>query len=105
VNRLDWAGWQPALNMKAPFNQEELTMNNPISPAAGSGLRQRSIEDMTVRGFSEKTRRFYIRTVAGFAAFLGRSPDTATGRLRRFGRRRVWHITALDQRQPQIPQR
>ena len=34
---------------------------------------------MTVRGFTEKTRSGYICTVAGFAAaFLGRSPSTAT---------------------------
>jgi len=60
-------------------------MNN-LSPApASSSLRQRLIEDMTVRGFSEKTRRYYIRIVAGFAAFLGRSPDTATAEdVRRF---------------------
>ena len=45
--------------MMAPFNQEEPTMNKPISPAAVSGLRQRFIEDMTVRGFSEKTRHYY----------------------------------------------
>ena len=60
-------------------------MNKLISPAAGSVLRQRFIEDMTVRGFSEKTRRGYIRIVAGFAAFLGRSPATATAEdIRRF---------------------
>ena len=53
-------------------------MNKPASAAAGSALRQRFVEDMTVRGFSEKTRRYYIRIVASFAAFLGRSPDTAT---------------------------
>jgi hypothetical protein len=42
-------------------------------------------EDMTVRGFSEKTCRYYIRIVAGFATFLGRSPDTATAEdIRRF---------------------
>ncbi len=60
-------------------------MNN-LSPApASSSLRQRLVEDMTVRGFSEKTRRYYIRIVAGFAAFLGRSPDTATAEdVRRF---------------------
>jgi integrase/recombinase XerD len=45
-------------------------MNKPISSAAGSVLRQRFIEAMTVRGFSEKTRHGYIRIVAGFAAFL-----------------------------------
>src|ERR1035441_269865 len=71
--------------MMAPFNQEEPTMNKPISPAAVSGLRQRFIEDMTVRGFSDKTRHDYIHIVAGFAAFLGRSPDTATAEdIRRF---------------------
>jgi hypothetical protein len=33
---------------------------------------------MTMRGFSEKTRNDDIRNVRAFAAFLGRSPDTAT---------------------------
>src|ERR1700752_5096327 len=52
----------------------------PISP-----LRQRMIEDMTVRNFVEKTRNDYIRQVRTFTAFLGRSPDTATAEdLRRF---------------------
>ena len=60
-------------------------MNKPISPSAGSGLRQRFIEDMTTRRFTAKTCHGYIRIVAGFAAFLGRSPDTATAEdLRRF---------------------
>jgi site-specific recombinase XerD len=36
------------------------------------------IEDMTVRGFKEDTRRDYVRNVRAFAAFIGRSPDTAT---------------------------
>jgi integrase/recombinase XerD len=43
------------------------------------------IEDMTVRGFVEKTRNDYIRHVRAFAPFIGRSPDTATAEdLRRF---------------------
>jgi site-specific recombinase XerD len=43
------------------------------------------IEDMSVRSFSEATRRDYIRCVKAFAAFIGRSPDTATADdLRRF---------------------
>src|ERR671920_888716 len=55
------------------------------SPPAGSALRQRMIEDMTVRGFTEKTQHDYIRCVKTFAAFLGRSPDRATAEdLRRF---------------------
>jgi len=48
-------------------------------------LRQRMIEDMMVRNFVEKTRNDYIRNVKTLAAFLKRSPDTATPEdLRRF---------------------
>jgi site-specific recombinase XerD len=36
------------------------------------------IEDMSVRGFKEDTCRDYVRNVRAFAAFIGRSPDTAT---------------------------
>ena len=36
------------------------------------------IEDMTVRGFTTKTQHDSIRGVKTFAAFLGRSPNTAT---------------------------
>ena len=48
-----------------------------MSPEAISPLRQRMIEDMTIRQFGERTRRDYIRQVREFAAFLGRSPDRA----------------------------
>jgi integrase/recombinase XerD len=41
-------------------------------------LRQRMIEDMHIRGLAEATQRAHIRNVKLFAAFLGRSPDTAT---------------------------
>src|SRR5437660_3873152 len=40
-------------------------------------LRRRMIEDMTIRKLAPKTQQGYIRTVKDFAAFLGRSPDTA----------------------------
>ncbi len=53
-------------------------MTDATHPPA-STLRQRMIEDMTVRGFTQKTRDDYVRHVRAFAAFLGRSPDTATG--------------------------
>ena len=43
-----------------------------------SELRRRMLEDMAVRKFSEATCRNYIRHIAAFAKFLGRSPDTAT---------------------------
>jgi site-specific recombinase XerD len=55
-------------------------IDTPISP-----LRQRLIDDMTLRRFSQETQRNYIRDVGRFASFLGRSPDTATADdLRRF---------------------
>lgn len=52
-----------------------------LSPAAPGTLRERFVADMTVRGFTDKTRKDYIRTVAGFAAFLERSPSTANRRV------------------------
>ena len=53
-------------------------MTFDTSPRPVSPLRARMIEDMTVRGFNEHTRRDYVRHVRSFAAFIGRSPDTAT---------------------------
>ena len=53
-------------------------MTSDISPQPISPLRARMIEDMSVRGFKQDTRRDYVRHVRAFAAFIGRSPDTAT---------------------------
>jgi integrase/recombinase XerD len=53
-------------------------MTSNTSPRPVSPLRARMIEDMTVHGFNERTRRHYVRHMRAFAAFLGRSPDTAT---------------------------
>ena len=41
-------------------------------------LRQRMIDDMRLRKLEHKTQEAYIRAVRKLAAFLGRSPDTAT---------------------------
>jgi integrase/recombinase XerD len=58
--------------------------SHPSHPPV-SALRERMIEDMTVRGFGAKTRHDYVRHVRTFAAFIGRSPDTATAEeVRRF---------------------
>jgi integrase/recombinase XerD len=54
--------------------------DTPISP-----LRQRMIDDMTIRKMASKTQAAYIRAVKNFTIFLGRSPDTASSEdLRRF---------------------
>jgi integrase/recombinase XerD len=42
-----------------------------------SQLRQRMIDDMTARQLGPQTRQHYIRGCKRFAAFLGRSPETA----------------------------
>ena len=55
-----------------------------------SDLRRRMLADMSIRSFGDKTRREYIRHVETLAAFLGRSPDTATADdLRRFQQHQV----------------
>jgi integrase/recombinase XerD len=43
-----------------------------------SPLRQRLIEDMTIRRLGPKTQHDYIRRVKSFADFVGRSADKAT---------------------------
>ena len=64
-----------------------------------SPLRQRMIEDMSVRNFVEKTRNDYIRHVKTLTAVLGRSPETATPEgLRRF----QLHQTQTGVRPPTI---
>ena len=47
--------------------------NKTISP-----LRQRMIDDMTLRQLQEKTQTGYLRSVKRLTKFLGRSPDTAS---------------------------
>ncbi len=60
-------------------------MTLPISTAPVSLLRQRLIDDMTMRRFSRETQRNYIRDIGRLASFLGRTPDTANIEdLRRF---------------------
>ena len=48
-------------------------MTQSITP-----LRQRMLDDMKLRNMAAGTRRTYVRAVAGFSAFHGRSPDQLT---------------------------
>ena len=62
-----------------------------MTDQAMSPLRRRMIEDMTIRKFAPKTQHDYLQRVKNFAAFLGRSPDTASSEdLRRY----QLHLTA-----------
>ncbi len=57
-----------------------LPTERPVSP-----LRQRMLDDMAMRSMRARTQHDYVRHVRAFAAFLGRSPDTATAEdVRRF---------------------
>jgi site-specific recombinase XerD len=49
-----------------------------MTDEAMSPLRRRMIEDMTIRKFAPKTQHDYVQRVKNFAAFLGRSPVTAS---------------------------
>ena len=50
-----------------------------------SGLRRGMIVDMNARGLSEGSQRAHVRSCKRFAAFLGRSPETASREgIRRF---------------------
>ena len=55
-------------------------INEPSSP-----LRQRMIEDMSLRKLAPRTQSGYLRAIKNFTRFLGRPPDTATAEdLRRY---------------------
>jgi hypothetical protein len=66
-----------------------------MTDKAISPLRQRLIEDMTIRRLGRRTQHDYIRHVKSFADFLGRSADRPPPRMsiaiscgwRRSGRR------------------
>ena len=67
------------------LQREELPMatlptERPVTP-----LRQRMLDDMAMRSMRSRTQHDYVRHVRAFAAFLKRSPDTATAEdVRRF---------------------
>ena len=56
-----------------------MTQSSRTSPTkAISPLRQRMIEDMTMRKLKPRTQEGYLRSVKRLAQFLGHSPHTAT---------------------------
>jgi len=66
-----------------------------------SPLRRRMIEDMTIRKLAPKTQHDYLQKVKNFAAYLGRSPDTASSEdVRRY----QLHLTASGVGAPTINQ-
>ncbi len=59
--------------MSAQTAIQKTAVQKPISP-----LRQRMLDEMALRAFTDKTQSDYIRHVWTFTAFIRRSPDTAT---------------------------
>ena len=56
----------------------------PVEPTV-TPLRRRMLDDMAMPSMGARTQHDYIRHVRAFAAFLRRSPDTATAEdVRRF---------------------
>src|SRR3981081_1955864 len=78
-----------------PTSRQEPPMSEkPISP-----LRQRMLEDMSVRRFTPDTQREYIRAVKRLPAVLRRSPDTAPPEDRRSFQ---LHLTGTGVRPPTL---
>src|SRR6516225_10239239 len=66
----------------------------PLAQAV-SPLRQRMLDDMRMRKLAGQTQTAYVRAVYRLAAYLDRSPDTATAEdLRRFQLDMVDHGTS-----------
>src|SRR3954447_22675961 len=62
------------MEVSQPQSRQEL----PMTTKAITPLRQRMIEDMNARKLCPGTQRGHILACKRFAAFLKRSPDTAT---------------------------
>src|SRR3954451_8521904 len=58
---------------RQPDRQEVPMTSQQLTP-----LRQRMLDDMRLRNMADGTRRSYVRSVADFSAFHGRSPDELT---------------------------
>src|SRR5216684_5005749 len=70
-----------------------------MTDQAMSPLRRRMIEDMTIRKLAPKTQHDYVQRVKDFAAFLGRSPATAS---KEDVRRYQLHVSSNGARTPKI---
>ncbi len=61
-----------------PSSREDNALSQQQASIPVSPLRRRMLDDMAMRGLHEDTQRNTIMSVRNFAAFLGRSPETAT---------------------------
>ena len=59
-----------------PEGTSHMQTKDSTAPAGGSELRRRMLEDMALRGFTEKTQSSYVRAVEGLSRYHGRAPDS-----------------------------
>ena len=57
-------------HQQSPSKQTSKPTSPPISP-----LRQRMIDDTTIRNMSLATQRSYLHAVKGYNVYFGRSPE------------------------------
>ena len=69
---------KPTNSSTLSSNEADATGTDPFAPRPVTPLRQRMIEDMAARNLNRHTQRSHISSCKRFAAWLKRSPDTAT---------------------------
>src|SRR4051812_32592244 len=62
----------------AGFRQPDRQEVSMAQAQPTTALRQRMLDDMRLRNMAATTRQIYVRSVANFSAYHGRSPDELT---------------------------
>lgn len=52
------------------------SIDHPTRSFAMTSLRQRMLEDMSIRNLAENTQQSYLQQVSAFARYFGCRPDT-----------------------------
>lgn len=66
------------ISIAASTDLADVTGTDAFAPRPATPLRQRMIEDMAARNLNRHTQRSHLSSYKRFAAWLKRSPDTAT---------------------------
>ncbi|MGE3916705.1 MAG: phage integrase N-terminal SAM-like domain-containing protein [Hyphomicrobiaceae bacterium] len=69
---------KPTTTSTRSSDDADATGTDPFAPRPATPLRQRMIEDMAARNLNRHTQRSHLSSCKRFAAWLKRSPDTAT---------------------------
>jgi integrase/recombinase XerD len=69
---------KPTTTRTLSSDDADVTGSDAFAPRPATPLRQRMIEDMAARNLNRHTQRSHLSSCKRFAAWLKRSPDTAT---------------------------